>query len=96
MKKTLLAIATSAAIAGAMLAPTTADARCRGCFIGGALLGGALLGAAIANSGPVYAAPAPGPGPIVYDGAGRCYMDQEIWSRRYQDFVLQRVRVPCP
>ena len=34
MRKTLLAIATSAVLAVATLAPTTADARCRGCGIG--------------------------------------------------------------
>ena len=56
MKKMLLALATTAVLAVATLAPTTADARCRGCLIGGALLGGALLGAAIASQ-PAYAYP---------------------------------------
>ena len=39
MRKTLLAIATSAVLAVATLAPTTADARCRGCGIGLGILG---------------------------------------------------------
>ena len=60
MKKTILAIATSAVLAVATLAPTTADARCRGCGIGlgivGGLAAGAIIGGAIANS-PAYAYP---------------------------------------
>ena len=60
MRKTLLAIATSAVLAVATLAPTTADARCRGCGIGlgiaGGLVAGAVIGGAIANS-PAYAYP---------------------------------------
>ena len=74
MKKTVLALATSAVLAAATLAPTTADARCRGCGIGLGILGGAIIGGAIANAYayprayypvagyqpyPVYAAPAP-------------------------------------
>jgi hypothetical protein len=50
MKKTLLALVTSAVLAIAMLAPTTADARCRGCGVGlgvvGGLAAGAIIGAA--------------------------------------------------
>ena len=60
MKKTLLAIAASAVLAVATLAPTTADARCRGCGVGlgivGGLAAGAIIGGAIANS-PAYAYP---------------------------------------
>jgi hypothetical protein len=60
MRKTLLAIATSAVLAAATLAPTTADARCRGCGVGlgiaGGLVAGAIIGGAIANS-PAYAYP---------------------------------------
>ena len=60
MRKTLLAIATSAVLAVATFAPTTADARCRGCGIGlgiaGGLVAGAVIGGAIANS-PAYAYP---------------------------------------
>ena len=72
MKKTILAIATSAVLAVATLAPTTADARCRGCGIGLGLLAGGIIGAGIASAYayprvyypvagyepyPVYAAP---------------------------------------
>src|SRR3954462_5346072 len=60
MKKTLLAIAASALLAVATLAPTTADARCRGCGVGlgvvGGLAAGAIIGGAIAaGAGPAYA-----------------------------------------
>ncbi len=52
MKKTILALATTAVLAVATMAPTTADARCRGCGFGIAagLIGGAIIGGAIANS----------------------------------------------
>ena len=63
MKKTLLAIAASAVLAVATLAPTTADARCRGCGVGlgvvGGLAAGAIIGGAIAGAGPAYAYPQP-------------------------------------
>ena len=62
MKKVLLALATSAALATAMLAPiTNADAGCRGCGVGAGIIGGlaagAIIGGAIANSQPAYAYP---------------------------------------
>ena len=95
MKKTLFAIATSAVLAAGTLAPSTADARCRGCWIGGGVLGGVIVGSAIANAAapryyydepaPVYVAPPP----------GRCFADQEVWSPRAQAYVIRRVRVPC-
>jgi hypothetical protein len=60
MKKTLLGIAASAALVVATLAPTTADAGCRGCGVGlgiaGGLVAGAVIGSAIASS-PAYAYP---------------------------------------
>lgn len=74
MKKTLLALATSAVLAVATLAPTPADARCRGCGVAAGVIGGlaagAIIGGAIANSRPAYAYPAYAPvqGYTVYDG----------------------------
>ena len=52
MKKVLLALATTAVLAIATLAPTTADARCRGCWIGAGVLGGVIVGSAIAGAYP--------------------------------------------
>ena len=91
MKKTLLAIATAATLAVAMLAPTSADARCRGCGVGlgivGGLAAGAIIGGAIANSRPAYAYPqyAPAPGYVAYDGyyaAGPVDCPGGYWARR--------------
>jgi hypothetical protein len=91
MKKTVLAIATSAVLAVATLAPTTAEARCRGCGIGLGILGGMILGGAIASSRPYYyAEPAP-----VYAAPAACYADQEVWSPRRQAYIVRRMRVPC-
>ena len=91
MRKTILAIATSAALAGAVVTPTPAAAHCRGCIIGGA-----LLGAAIASSRPVYAAPAPVyVDEPVYVRPGRCYVHEEVWSPRHRAYIVERVRVPC-
>jgi hypothetical protein len=60
MKKTFLAIAASALLATATLAPTTADARGRGGAVAAGVIGGlaagAIIGGAIANS-PAYAYP---------------------------------------
>ena len=58
MKKTLLALATSAVLAVATLTPSPADARCRGCGIAAGVLGGMILGGAIVGATrPAYAYP---------------------------------------
>jgi hypothetical protein len=95
MKKMLLALATSAVLAAGTLAPTTADARCRGCWVGAGVLGGLIVGSAIANAAapryyyeepaPVYVRPAP----------GACYAEEEVWSPRRQAYIVRPVRVPC-
>lgn len=105
--KAILAIAAAAVLAvGTLSAPTTAEARCRGCapaIIGGAVLGGLLLGGAIANSGPRYYGPEPGY--VVYDGyrsrhPSDCYGG--YWARRplrdgYGNVVgWSRPRFVCP
>jgi hypothetical protein len=96
MKKMLLAVAASAVLAAGTVAPTTAEARCRGCGIAAGVFGGLLLGSAIAHAArpypyyyaepaPVYVAPAP----------GACYADEEVWSPRRQAYIVRTVRVPC-
>jgi hypothetical protein len=94
MKKTLLAIATSAVLAAATLAPTTAEARCRGCGIAAGVFGGLLLGSAIAHASRpyYYAEPAP---VYVHPAPGVCYAEEEVWSPRRQAYVVRSVRVPC-
>ena len=99
MRKSILAIATGAMLAVAALAPTAADARCRGCGVAAGVLGGlaagAIIGGAIANSGPAYAEPVPMYGEPVYGAPRRCFADEEVWSNRHQAYIVRRVRVPC-
>jgi hypothetical protein len=52
MRKSLLALATGAVLVAGTLAPTAADARCRGCGIAAGILGGLILGGAIAHAYP--------------------------------------------
>lgn len=108
MKKTIFALAAAATIAaGAVSAPTAADARCRGCAVGagvaGGLVAGAIIGGAIANSQPRYYAPAPGY--VVYQGYGAPYPTAcpgGYWARRplhdrWGNFVgWSRPRFICP
>lgn len=66
MRKTLLALASTAALAAAgAVVPTTADAHCHGCGVAAGLVGGlaagALIGSAMANSPP------PPPPPPTYE-----------------------------
>jgi hypothetical protein len=98
MKKTLTAFVAAATMASAIAAmPTAADARCDGCAIGagvvGGLVAGAIIGGAVANArpAPVYVEPAP-----VYAAPVRtCLVDQQVWSPRYQAYVMRPVRVAC-
>jgi len=58
MKKSILALATGAVLAVATLAPSPAEAGCRGCGVAAGILGGAILGAAIVGATrPAYAYP---------------------------------------
>jgi hypothetical protein len=105
MRKTILAIATSAVLAVATLAPTTADARCRGCGIGLGLLGGLIVGGAIANA---YAYPRsyyPAEGYVAYGaygGPAPIACPDGYWARRpivnpYGQVVgYSRPRFFCP
>ncbi|HEY1543554.1 MAG TPA: hypothetical protein VGG01_14165 [Xanthobacteraceae bacterium] len=64
MRKFLTVIATTSALAlVTVAAPTSADARCRGCGVAAGVIGGIAVGAAIAGatSGPYYN------GPYAYD-----------------------------
>jgi hypothetical protein len=96
MKKMLLAIATGAVLAAGTLAPTTADARCRGCGVAAGVFGGLLLGSAIAHAAHprpyYYAEPAP---VYVRPAPGACYAEEEVWSPRRQAYIVRSVRVPC-
>jgi hypothetical protein len=108
MKKTVLALAVSAVLAAATLAPTTADARGRGVGLGiaGGLVAGALIGGAIA-SGPAYAYPqayypVAGYEPYAYGAAPAYSCPGGYWARRplrdpYGNVVgWSRPRFFCP
>lgn len=99
MRKSILAIAAGAALAAATLAPSPADARCRGCGVAAGVLGGlaagAIIGGAIAHSRPAYGGPVYYDDEPVYVAPRRCFADEEVWSHRHQAYIVRRVRVPC-
>ncbi len=66
MRKLLTVLAASSAVAlASVAAPTTADARCRGCGIAAGVIGGIAAGAAIASASRSYY----GPDYYAYDSA---------------------------
>jgi hypothetical protein len=107
MRKIIIAIAASALLAVATLAPSTADARCRGCGVGLGLgiLGGAIVGGAIASAYayPRVYYPVAGYEPYpVYAGAAPIGCPNGYWARRpimdpYGNMVgYSRPRFFCP
>ena len=96
MKKTLTALVAAAAIAVSLAGTVTdASAQRRGgavaAGVAAGLVGGLIVGSAIANSRPAYVEPAP----VYVAPAGACIVDQQVWSNRYQAWVVRPVRVPC-
>ncbi len=105
MKKALLALATTAVLAIATMAPTPADARCRGCGIGLGILGGVIVGGAIANaySYPRSYYPAAGyePYPAYYSAApygcpGGYWARRPVFDRWGNVVGYSRPRFFCP
>ena len=102
MTKTLPIFAVTAMLAVAAAFPTPVQANDTGAIVGGAIGGlavGAILGGAMAQPryyepAPRYYAPAYQP---VYVAPRRemCVEQREVWSPRYQDYVVRNVRVPC-
>ena len=98
MKRTLIAFAAAAAMIVAA-APQQAQARNGGAVAAG-IIGGIAAGAIIAgaaNSGPrnYYDGPTYAPAYAVEPAPRGCYAQQEVWSPRYQNYVVRNVRVPC-
>src|SRR5262245_20385314 len=92
MKKTLTALVVAAAVAVSFAGSATdASAGGRGgavaAGVAAGLVGGLIVGGAIANAqpAPVYVAPAP----------RTCIVEQQVWSNRYQAWVMRPVRVAC-
>ena len=103
MKKALLALATTAVIATATLAPTTSDARCRGCAVGLGVLGGVIVGSAIANAYPRTYYPQAGydPYPAYYAAApvgcpGGYWARRPVYDRWGNVVGYSRPRFFCP
>jgi hypothetical protein len=95
MQKPVLALAAAAMLVAA--APSSAEARCRGCGVAAGvatgLAAGAILGSAL-SGGPVYAEPAPPPppryyyeengdGPICHVERRRYWVEGFGWRRRH-------------
>jgi hypothetical protein len=91
MRKFLTVVATTSALAlVSVAAPTTADARCRGCGIAAGVVGGLAVGAAVAGatSGPYYGYD----GPYAYDPGyayGPAY-DAPPYAYRYRGSSCDR------
>jgi hypothetical protein len=102
MKKTLVALATVAALAFSASSPAHAQ-RYLGAAIAGGLIGGAIVGGAVAASpyyygpGPYYYGPGPGPGPyggpayVAADPYGCYWQRQRFWDG--YNWRFRRVRV---
>jgi hypothetical protein len=107
MSKTLpvMAVAALVAIAAAAPTPVRADDN-TGAIVGGAIGGlalGAIIGSAASQPGPYYQprqyyepVPVYRPAPVyVVPRREVCVEQREVWSNRYQDYVVRNVRVPC-
>jgi hypothetical protein len=94
MKKTLTALVAAATIAVSLAGSATNVSARDGAVAAGVaagLVGGLIVGGAIANSRPAYVVePAP-----VYVAPRTCIVDQQVWSNRYQAWVVRPVRVAC-
>jgi hypothetical protein len=96
--KNALALATSALIAvsaASVASPTYAgDGAAVAAGIGG-FATGAIIGSAMAPR-PYYYAPAYQSAPVYVEPASAmCIEGREVWSDRYEPYIVQNVRVPC-
>jgi hypothetical protein len=96
----VLSLVVTTALAASTV-PTKVLAGNDGAVIGGVLGGlaaGAIIGGAVAPRpyyDPYYA-PGYGPAPVyVVPRRQMCLEQREVWSDRYQDYVVRNVRVPC-
>lgn len=108
--KRILSVAVLAVVVavGGISVSNPADARNNGAIIGG-VVGGLAVGAIVAGAAqqrgyydgsnygyqPAYGdQPAYGYQPA-YDAPQSCVAQQEVWSRRYQAYVVRNVRIAC-
>src|SRR5712691_3979286 len=94
MKKALTAVLAVATVAVSLATfATEASAGRRGGLAAGLAIGavgGLIAGTAIANSRPAYVVE----GPVVV-APRYCIVAQQLWSNRYQAWVVRPTRVPC-
>jgi hypothetical protein len=97
MKKALVAIAALAVVATSV--PSHVEAGNGGAVAAGVIGGlavGAIVGGAVASQPRHYYEPAyENPRPVYVVPPASCVVNQQVWSPRYQAYVIQRVRVPC-
>ena len=98
--KSLPILALAAVVVVAAATPTKVYANDTGAIVGGAIGGmalGAILGGAAAQPRPYYQpAPVYAPEPVyVVPQRQMCVEEREVWSQRYQQYVIRNVRVPC-
>ena len=96
-----LTVAAIGALLGAAAAPTELQARDRGGAVAAGVLGGlaagAIIGGIAAQPRPYYA-PAPvyvAPPLYVEPEPQVCVAPREVWSNRFQGYVIRNVRIPC-
>jgi len=98
MKRTLIVCAMAVAV-GLVSARQPVQAGGNGGAVAAGVIGGlaagAILGGAMAQPRPYYA-PAYAPAPVyVVPQEEMCVERQQVWSPRYQAYVVRNVRVPC-
>ena len=97
MTKFLSVVAVGAMVAVAAV-PTSVQAR-DGAVVGGVLGGlalGAIIGGAAAAQPRPYYEPVYETAPVyVVPQRRMCLEEREVWSNRYQQYVIRNVRVPC-
>ena len=98
MKRNLLGVATAATITFVLLSnPVQAGGNGGAVAAGviGGLAAGAIIGGAVAQPQPYYVAPAYEPAPVYVAPPETCLEQRQVWSPRYQAYVVRNVRVPC-
>ena len=94
---TVAALAATVAIGG-LAASSEAQARNGGAIAAGVIGGlavGAIVGGAAAQQRGYYDGPRYEAQPAYGAYGGTCVQRREVWSNRYQNYVVRNVRVAC-
>jgi hypothetical protein len=99
MKRILSVAALAATVAlGGLAVSSQAEARNGGAVAAGVIGGlavGAIVGGAAAQQRGYYDGPNYAVEPAYAAPGGACVERREVWSNRYQNYVVRNVRVPC-